>query len=598
MHQRIFIFILLFCTAFTQAQRQSIIKNDAVLKGYEEIPQEKIFIHYNTSLLFSGEYLYYHFYCLDKQSNLLSDLSKIGYIELIDQKGHAVFRHKISLENGLGHGDYFVPVDVPSGNYKLIGYTQWMLNEQNLFFQGDISILNPYQKDQKSILSENSDQDSSTLSPESNLLNIKKSKKNPKNGDKSAFTLKLNKQVFKKRSPVTLNIFDETKNDITGNYSISVRKKSSFSSAPLKTASEFYLSADKKKDRQKKQVGSSFFLPEMRGELLYGKITSKDPKFPISYINIALSFPKENDDVKIVPTNKNGEFIFNIQEKHITNKALIQVLGDHRKNYDIQLYQFPEVKHQEISFYPFKITTALQDDIIKRSIYNQVENNFYNIKPDSIKTHKEYISFYGNQKETYNLDDYTRFSTVKETITEIVNGVGYQKIKNGEFVFVINGKYPDLKSKDLNPLLLVDGTVLQEHDKILNYDARKVKSISFIRDRYFLGEAIFEGILSIQTISGNYLEEINEDYLLKAELIQPEANKKYFSQKYVSNNKSQNHIPDYRQQLFWEPSFALTGNKKEFSFFTSDIAGKYEICVEGFTNKGKPISLKKSFNVE
>ena len=42
-----------------------------------------------------------------------------------------------------------------SGNYKIIAYTQWMRNSdiQN-FYQNDISIINPFQENQKSILND------------------------------------------------------------------------------------------------------------------------------------------------------------------------------------------------------------------------------------------------------------------------------------------------------------------------------------------------------------------------------------------------------------------------------------------------------------
>ena len=106
---------------------QAIIKNSSDLNGYQDIPQEKVFVHYNTNLLFSGEYLYYRVYCFDANSNELSSLSKIAYVELVGEDKISVFKHKVRLNEGLGQGDYFIPTSVPSGNYKLIAYTQWML---------------------------------------------------------------------------------------------------------------------------------------------------------------------------------------------------------------------------------------------------------------------------------------------------------------------------------------------------------------------------------------------------------------------------------------------------------------------------------------
>ena len=72
------------------------------------ISQERIFVHQNTSFLITGEYLYYKVYCLNNETNGLSNFSKIAYIELINSDRNTIFKHKIILKNGVGNGDYFI----------------------------------------------------------------------------------------------------------------------------------------------------------------------------------------------------------------------------------------------------------------------------------------------------------------------------------------------------------------------------------------------------------------------------------------------------------------------------------------------------------
>ena len=55
-------------------------------------------------------------------------MSKVAYLELIDELGMPVFQTKISLLTGSGHGDLFIPSTFSSGNYTLIAYTRWMRN--------------------------------------------------------------------------------------------------------------------------------------------------------------------------------------------------------------------------------------------------------------------------------------------------------------------------------------------------------------------------------------------------------------------------------------------------------------------------------------
>ncbi|MFK5972968.1 MAG: hypothetical protein QM485_06770, partial [Flavobacteriaceae bacterium] len=123
------------------------IKNLEELNGYNAIPEETVYIHYNDGFFLAGEYLYYKLYCLNAENTAPSTVSKVAYVELVSKNKQPIFKHKIRLKSGLGQGDFFIPTTTPSGNYKLIGYTQWMRNaDQGLFFQSNITIVNPYQE--------------------------------------------------------------------------------------------------------------------------------------------------------------------------------------------------------------------------------------------------------------------------------------------------------------------------------------------------------------------------------------------------------------------------------------------------------------------
>ena len=72
---------------------QISIKNNVfpIYKG--QIPEERIFVYQNTSVLVSGEKLYYSVFCLNEKNNLPSGLSKIAYVELVGKDNLLVFRH-------------------------------------------------------------------------------------------------------------------------------------------------------------------------------------------------------------------------------------------------------------------------------------------------------------------------------------------------------------------------------------------------------------------------------------------------------------------------------------------------------------------------
>ncbi|MFS4418755.1 hypothetical protein [Maribacter sp. 2307ULW6-5] len=77
----------------------------------------------------------------------------------------------------------------------------------------------------------------------------------------------------------------------------------------------------------------------------------------------------------------------------------------------------------------------------------------------------------------------------------------------------------------------------------------------------------------------------------------PEPVKNYYQQRYDADDDGFSRIPDYRTLLFWKPHVVIDKNTYELEFFTSDVAGDYEVMLNGFTSYGKPITLTKTFSV-
>ncbi len=579
-----------------QAQRQSILKTNQEVLGYQNIPQETIFVHYNTTLLFAGEYLYYSVYCFKANDHQPSEISKVGYVVLLNEQGEAVFEHKVQLIDGRGQGDFFIPVSIPSGNYKLIAYTQWMLNAKNHFFQDDISVLNPYQGNQKNITSDPFDSSKDTSTTVSNP---------PKStpfigtiGDE--VVISFDQEHYKRRSPVQLTM--DAKNVFKGgNYSLSVRRKDIFKkSSPLRS-DEFYKNRmnTTKVNSMPKSTGSAIFLPEMRGELIYGKIQATDPSFPVNKQKVGMSRLENKKDIKIATTDKEGNFVFNLNKRNNENDVFIEVMGEGKENYTITIDEIPEIAYSDLVYYKFEISSSLKNTILERSIQNQIENSYYRVKPDTIQEFSPTALFSGEKLQLYNLDDYTRFPTVKETIVEVVEGVATRRNDEGEQIFKVRGPYSNNnRISNVLPLLIVDGVMMQEHDEVVNYDARKVQYIGFIQDRYYVGAKMFEGVVLIETIGRDYFSKQEKQYGTPISLSNLQAEKKYFKQYYDTTANTYDRIPDYRRQLLWKPKLTLDQGTNKMIFFTSDVPGKYEAAIEGFTKEGKPVSVRQEFSVE
>lgn len=565
---------------------QTFITNNEIA-GFKNIPQEKIFAHHNTSFLLTGEFLFYKVYCLNNKTENLSTLSKIAYVELVGTDNTIVFKHKIILNNGMGQGDFFVPTTVNSGNYKLIAYTQWMKNvENNYFFQDDISIINPFQSNQTAIIDNSIDNaDVSNNNPNQSIKNF--------SNESKFLGIQTNKQAFKNREKVNLKIESLQGENSFGDYSISVRKIETIS-IPQKHTSYSYTNLFKDKNATSKpNKDSQIYLPELRGEIISGRVFSKETALPILNAKVGVSIAGKESLFKVANTNELGIFYLNVEKDYDSQNAIIQVISDNRDAFRIEIDQLEAVNYQKIDFFKLKITSEQKEYILNHSIYNQIENTYSNVKPNQPIEIDSIIPFFNSKEKTYLLDDYTRFPTLKETVIEIIPEVFIRQRKG------INQLHVKLYDEDiesgLNTLVLVDGIMVQDQNDLVLYNTAKIKKISVVSEQYFYGSEIFEGIVSIETFEGDFNSIPNADYIKSVKLFKPLQKQSYFEQKYI--DETYDRIPDFRRQLLWNPAIQLNKNDKTITFFTSDVNGKYEICLEGFTTLGKPVSLKKVISV-
>lgn len=93
----------------------------------KSIPQEQIFIHTDNTCYFLGDTLFYKAY-VRRSDGLPSRVSKVLYVELLNQDGYLVQRQLLELEKGEAHGDFVLNDTLYGGYYELRAYTRWQLN--------------------------------------------------------------------------------------------------------------------------------------------------------------------------------------------------------------------------------------------------------------------------------------------------------------------------------------------------------------------------------------------------------------------------------------------------------------------------------------
>ncbi|TEB41532.1 hypothetical protein D0809_25050, partial [Flavobacterium circumlabens] len=133
--------------------------------------------------------------------------------------------------------------------------------------------------------------------------------------------------------------------------------------------------------------------------------------------------------------------------------------------------------------------------------------------------------------------------------------------------------------------------------ELFTYKTENIYKVSIVPGVYFYGPKAFNGVINFTTKNTDYVTSANGSYILKTEIQRPQNKIIAFKEDYTDKSKYE-RIPDFRYQLLWQPELTLENKENTISFFTSDVSGKYEVNLEGFTNEGTPVSLKETFEVK
>ena len=108
-----------------------ITKTNKVLNDY---PAEKIHIHFDKPYYAVADTIWFKAYVTENQ-NLLSGISKIVYVDVINQRDSLIQTVKLPLTGGMAEGN--IPLSMEhyqQGNYHFRAYTNWMLNSNDPAF--------------------------------------------------------------------------------------------------------------------------------------------------------------------------------------------------------------------------------------------------------------------------------------------------------------------------------------------------------------------------------------------------------------------------------------------------------------------------------
>ncbi len=330
------------------------------------------------------------------------------------------------------------------------------------------------------------------------------------------------------------------------------------------------------------------FLPEVRSDLVEGSISDfKDS----TNMAICLSIPGEDYQIRVTEVDGRGNFTLNYITPQRKSTGFLAIIGDEGTEFPI------EIGNEFYDSYPPFVENTIKYDslrianVIERSINNQIENAYYLSQSDSLnaKTIPQFAGF-----KTYRLDDYTRFPTIRDTFIEYILEVGVSKNESDYNFYMKTTDSPFEKAPDFQLLLFLDGVPVSAKE-ILEFSPYAIEHIEVLNEKYSFGPVILDGIISFHTYNNDLAGFEPKARRIPILEIQDGINRKQLS----ANNKRGERIPDWRELLYWDPLVNTDSTGiVSFEFFTSDVVGTFEVRIEGVTNDGEPISIKRYFQVE
>lgn len=533
---------------------------------------ERTYLSTDRDVYVAGETLRYSAFCLDAARGTFSPVSNVAYVELHDAET-MVASSKVALVAGRGAGQLVLPTSLPTGNYRLVVYTEQNRAEQDYDFTGlaskTVSVFNVFSgervKDGVEIVAEEAYEGtgSRTGSGMTNPLEVS----------------------WNDGSLVLVNHGDEATT-----LSLSVTHDDGIGPNANPTIADFTAQAGR--------VGPKRFdnaiLPEYEGEVIHGHIAGfSEAMIPELVGKFAfISTPSRASDVYASVIDNDGKVAFYTANVYGNQEYICEIEGINPSlNCFIEL-ESPFVNAPVAATEKLRMSESMRDALLARGVAMQIERRFTgDTLLDPLEVRQP--SLFGDDEIVYILDDYTRFPTMEEVIVEFVKEMRIRRRGDGAREIQIRlTDGTDWSYSSMTSLMMIDGVPVFDHQKILDYDPLLVQSIHIFPSTYYIGSRSFEGIANYVTYKHNlpgFKFGGNVRVIDYQGVCWPTA---FTGQSLIGAEG----YPDYRQTIYWHPLLKLeAGQQLVIPVKTPDYKGRFSVSVEGLTTGGKPLEARSSF---
>ena len=339
---------------------------------------------------------------------------------------------------------------------------------------------------------------------------------------------------------------------------------------------------------------------EKEDHFLSGKLLSGDKKTGDSDKFVLLSTPSKIAGFQYAKTDKDGNFIFkiNIDDKV---KDLIILPDIITKNQSVFIESPYSDQYHKSDISVDSNNTSIPDHISVWSVNHQVRKIYgvssigdFLVPVISVPGFKR---FYGKPDVELTMKDYITLPVMQEVFFELLPGVLLKNKKSGYEILMSNPE--NNKTYENPPGLFIDGVAIKDPSLIAGLDPEVVEKIDVVKEKYFVGDYLFYGVVNIITKTGDFSNATLPDYVTRLSYRVIDPFNSFVSPDYSSEMMKKSRIPDFRNTIYWNPSVKLNSEGKALiDFWTSDYSSDFEVNIQGITREGRIFSLKKLIKIK
>jgi len=333
---------------------------------------------------------------------------------------------------------------------------------------------------------------------------------------------------------------------------------------------------------------------------LTGKLLSSDLRAGVPDRFVLMSSPGKTAVFQYAKTDEDGNFRFKI---HVDEKLkdLIILPDIIEKNQSVNIESSFSDQYSKYNVSVDSANNLIPGYISTWSVNHQVRkiygtSDIGNTLTPVIKVPK-IKRFYGKPDIELKMKDYITLPVMQEVFFELLPGISLKSKKSAYEITMVNPETNRLY--DSPPGLFIDGVVVKDASLIAGLEPEVVEAIDVVKEKYFVGDYLFYGIVNVITKTGNFSNLTLPDYSLRLPYRVLDQVAPFASPDYSSPENKKSRVPDFRNTLYWNPSVKpdKTG-KARIEFWTSDFISDFELNIQGITQDGNTFSIRKVIKVK